>query len=182
MTECSELFYSTVALSINSFVSSIFLSIFRHLSISTNVLWNRSNWPFDELCKGGAFTISMLYWFFNMVSELNEGSLSQYIVLMLGNIFTICNRGPLISTIVLDIIGCTKANLENLSTQVKNCFLSVENMSMCNISPVRNRRFAKLLFLGMSVLFCLCANFCNLRLLLWLNCSCSESSSRPRFV
>jgi len=37
--------------------------------------------------------------------------------------------------IALDTIGCTVANLENLSMQVKNSFLSVEKMLICSISP-----------------------------------------------
>lgn len=53
-----------------------------------------------------------------MVSELKNASLSQYITLMFGKQF-ISYAMPLKNN------GCT-ANFENLSTQVKNIFVSVE--------------------------------------------------------
>jgi len=37
---------------------------------------------------------------------------------------------------VLEAIGWTIENFDNLSTQVRKYFLSVENMSICNNSPV----------------------------------------------
>jgi len=70
-----------------------------------------------------------------MVSELNDASLSQYIVLVLGKKFSSCMMGPRTSTMALEGSGCITANFENLSTQVKNNFLSVDYMSICSISP-----------------------------------------------
>jgi len=87
--------------------------------------------PFELLRNEGEFTRSMPYWFLSndvIVSELKDASLSQYIVFVFGNKFISWMIGIFTSTIALDTIGCTVANLENLPMQVKNRFLSVEKM------------------------------------------------------
>lgn len=43
--------------------------------------------------------------------------------------------GVFTSVAARDGSGCTTANFENLSMQVRNSFLSVAKLSMCNISP-----------------------------------------------
>jgi len=70
-----------------------------------------------------------------MVCEFNDGSLSQYMTLALGETFKSCSSAGLMSSMVLEGIGWTIANFENLSMDVKKYFLSVEKMSMFDISP-----------------------------------------------
>jgi len=72
----------------------------------------------------------------------------------------------MMSTIILDCTGCTTANFDNLPTHVRNCFLSVEKMSMCNISPV---------YLGMGVSPS-SRLLCNLQPLFLLSCSFWEKN------
>lgn len=47
--------------------------------------------------------------------------------------FISTRRSCLVSSIVLDMIGWTTVNLENLLMQVRKYFLSVEKMSKCSI-------------------------------------------------
>jgi len=83
VTESMVFLYFIVARSINSTVSLIPLSIFKHRAIFASVLWYLSSCSFDVLWCGAALTICMLNWLLRrdlIVSDLIEGSLSQYIV------------------------------------------------------------------------------------------------------
>jgi len=57
-----------------------------------------------------------------IVSELKDALLLLYIAFVFGNKFIGCMIGIFKSTIALDTIGCTVANLENLWMQVRNSF------------------------------------------------------------
>lgn len=122
-------------------IASIFSSVYNQVTLSRNFLLDWGS--LQGYCEiflpvrltYCAFTMSMSYWFFSndrIVFELNDDSLSQYMISNLKKIFTACRMLTFMTIIVRDATGWP-----NLSTAISKCFPAVEKNYMWISSPSR---------------------------------------------